>query len=176
MAIDADGSPRAYHPPVAGALNPGLDYLANAGSPDNWWGIACDDEGKPYIQGVNAPVYDASTAGFYVSTTTYERKQLAHNDPRRYLNSEKELFVVVPASFRKTVPGIVIGSLCIVRFAGKEARGISGDTGPRFGEASIAMADELGIDSNAKRGGVVSGVEYDFFPGTVVDGYELQAA
>jgi hypothetical protein len=53
LAVDADGSPHAYHPPTPTAPSgspPGLDYLANAGSPGNWWGIACGSSGDPYIQ------------------------------------------------------------------------------------------------------------------------------
>lgn len=172
MAIDADGSPYAYHP----EKGKGLDYLPNAGHPGNWYGLACDDHGHPYIQGSNAPAFDDSSRGFYVSTTTYERREFAHNDPRRYLNSETERFIVVPASFRKSVAGIVMGCKAIVRFDGKECTAIVGDIGPRFGEASIAVARALGINSNAKSGGVDHGVEYQVFPGVAVDGYELQRA
>ena len=39
MAIDADGSPRAYHPD-----NTGLDDLKHGGYPGNWWGIATSNE------------------------------------------------------------------------------------------------------------------------------------
>jgi hypothetical protein len=46
LNIDADGAPNAYSP-----NDTGIDYLANAGSPGNWWGIATDGSGKPYIQG-----------------------------------------------------------------------------------------------------------------------------
>src|SRR4051812_22059936 len=38
MQIDADGCPRAYHP-----KNIGLDWLANAGEPGNWYGLVTDD-------------------------------------------------------------------------------------------------------------------------------------
>ena len=44
LMVDADGSPHAYHPDGS---PPGLDYLANAGSPGNWWGIACNSSGDP---------------------------------------------------------------------------------------------------------------------------------
>jgi len=38
LTIDADGAYRAYHP-----KNIGLDYLANAGSPGNWWALVTDN-------------------------------------------------------------------------------------------------------------------------------------
>lgn len=47
MNIDADGSPRAYHP----VSDSGLDALANAGHKGNWWEIATNEKGEPCIQG-----------------------------------------------------------------------------------------------------------------------------
>ena len=38
MMIDADGALRAYHPDDV----PGLDRLAHAGAPGNWWGIVTE--------------------------------------------------------------------------------------------------------------------------------------
>src|ERR1700722_18184519 len=46
MSIDADGAPNAYSPD-----NAGLDDLDNAGSPGDWWALAVDANGEPYIQG-----------------------------------------------------------------------------------------------------------------------------
>jgi hypothetical protein len=46
LAIDCDGHPQAYHPDGS---PPGVDYLANAGSPGNWWGIATDSDDDPYV-------------------------------------------------------------------------------------------------------------------------------
>jgi len=46
VQVDADGAPNAYN-----ANNTGIDYLGNAGSPGNWWGIATDSKGTPYVQG-----------------------------------------------------------------------------------------------------------------------------
>jgi hypothetical protein len=42
MAIDADGALRAYHPNDRS----GLDALAHAGHPGNWWALVTDN-GKP---------------------------------------------------------------------------------------------------------------------------------
>src|SRR5580704_6936292 len=62
MDIDADGSPRAYNP----VSSKGLDALANAGHPGNWWAIATTNgkaSGEPVIQ-----VDPEPAPGFYVST------------------------------------------------------------------------------------------------------------
>src|SRR5687768_1960365 len=40
MKVDADGSPRAYHPE-----NKGIDDLKYAGYPGNWWAILVNDRG-----------------------------------------------------------------------------------------------------------------------------------
>src|SRR5579872_5891755 len=63
MAIDADGSPRAYHPD-----NTGLDDLKHGGYPGNWWGVATSNElstGEPLLQNSSDPA-----PGNYVSTTS----------------------------------------------------------------------------------------------------------
>ena len=59
MTIDADGSPRAYHPRGS---PPGLDFLANAGSPGNFFGIVTDRHGNPVVQSADDPA-----PGFFVS-------------------------------------------------------------------------------------------------------------
>src|SRR5687767_14284317 len=48
LAIDADGAPNAYHPE-----DRGIDHLANAGRPGNWWAVVTDDrssKGTPIVQ------------------------------------------------------------------------------------------------------------------------------
>lgn len=173
MAIDCDGSPHAYNP-----HDTGLDALANGGPVHDPYGYELNPRtGLAYIQGVDAPAYDESSHGFYVSATTYGRKEYPHNDPRRYLNSEIEPFIVVPGSFRRNVPGIVMGCRAVVRYKGRECEAVVGDIGPRFGEASIAVAKALGIDSNGRRGGVdAPEVTYIVWPGVAAKGYELQPA
>jgi hypothetical protein len=112
----------------------------------------------------------------YVSATTYQRKEWPANDCRRYLDSENILFGVVPGSFRKHVPGIVIGCKMIVRYNGKEAVAVAGDVGPRWGEGSIALAKALGVPANPRHGGVGSGVEWRTYPGIAAPGFNLQPA
>ena len=63
MAIDFDGAPTAYHP----QHGKGLDHLANAGHPGNWYGVVTNNgrhDGTPIIQGPTDPA-----PGYYVSPT-----------------------------------------------------------------------------------------------------------
>lgn len=155
MNIDCDGSPRAYAPPPLH----GLDFLANAGHPGNWWGIACDEHGNPYVQGSNDPA-----PGYYVSTTSLEYTQFAKSDPRRYVNAEVIPYLVLPTNYKKWGK-IELGTVCIMlnKQNGKMTSGIFADTGPKtkIGEASMACAEALGINSNPKTGGTESRiVEY----------------
>lgn len=169
MRIDADGSPRAYGP-----NNIGLEYNANGGPAHAPYGYELNHTtGKPYIQGQDAPAANLSTEGFYVSATTYENREFATNDPHRYLDSEKVRYVVVPSSFRRHVPGIVLGCKCLVTFNHQTVEAVVGDIGPDFGEASIATADALGIQSDPRHGGIGFGVEYRFYPGIAAEGFRL---
>lgn len=172
FAIDCDGSPRCYGP-----NDSGLDYTANGGPADAPYGYELNPiTGKPFIQGFDAPTYSEATRGMYVSATTYQRRDYPPNDCRRYLNSEEVLFGVVPGHFRKHVKGIVIGCKMIVRYKGVEVVAVGGDVGPRWGEGSIALANALGVPSNARHGGVGSGVEWRTYPGIAAPGFILQPA
>lgn len=172
LAVDGDGSPRCYGP-----NDTGLDYTANGGPLSAPYGYLLNPAtGKPFVQGEDAPAFSDATRGFYVSSTTYQRRQYAANDPMRYLNSETELFGVVPGGFRLHVPGVVIGCLMKIRYKGKEAICAAGDVGPKFGEGSMAVASFLGIPSSPRNGGVDSGIEIRTYPGQAAPGYELQPA
>ena len=165
--IDADGSPRAYHPQG----KPGLDYLENAGRPGNWWGIATR-RGSPVIQGKDDPA-----PGFYVSTTAYMHRGEPAWSPRAYLDSETVPFIVVPGPLRGMVDGVVLGCLAQVknRANGRKCDCVVGDIGPakHLGEISIAAAKLLGLPTNARKGGgAASGIEYTIYPGIspIIDG------
>lgn len=158
--IDADGSPRAYGPD-----NTGLDYTANAGAPGNWYGIVTDAHGKPIVQGA-----ESAYPGMYVSTTAYENEGFLAADPRRYLDSEKVPYIVIPGALRKHTPGVVLGCKAQVTntHTGICVTAIVGDVGPsaKIGEISIALADALGIPSGAKAGGIMEHcLAFDVFPG-----------
>lgn len=169
--IDGDGGFRTYCP--AGASTQGLDYLANAGGPGNWFGVVTGVDGEPVVQRDGDPF-----PGCYVSSTTYQRREFHPANPRRYLDSETELFTVVPGPVRMMVRPIVIGCLAVVSYGGRGRIAVVGDSGPasHLGEVSIALAKALGIPSSPKNGGVDSGVSYKLFPGIPCPGYELQPA
>lgn len=161
-AIDADGAYRAYHP----EKGKGLDALANAGKPGNWWGIVTDAKGKPFIQGPKDPA-----PGFYVSATAYEWKGFKEHDPKRYVDSETVPFVVVSPVIRRAAKGVVLGCKAIITntVTGQWIEAVVADIGPRqkIGELSIAGAKAVGVDGNPRRGGTDKKIiHYQLFPGT----------
>jgi len=172
LTIDADGSPRAYAPLESGL--PALDYLGNAGYPGNWWGIATDSHGTPYIQGPKdiAP-------GYYVSTTSLKIKGFNNGDPRREVNSELVPFIVVPSPLIQAVKPVVLGCKAKVTDTktGLYVACVVADVGPatHLGEASIATAKALNIPSNPKNGGCEQyRFTYQLWPGVAADGFTLQ--
>ena len=165
ITIDADGSPRAYAPD-----NKGLDYTANAGHSGNWWGIVTVG-GKPLVQ--NGASAAQPNAGYYISTTSLFRRQYVMTDVRRWIDSEKVPFIVVPGPLRKALPGIVLGCRAEVWNPHNNRRiaCVVADVGPatHLGEGSIALAKLLQIPSNPRKGGTSeSFLEYRFWPGQTV--------
>ena len=108
---------------------------------------------------------------------------LPATDPRRYVDAESVPFIVVPPLIARGVAGIVLG--CRARItdtrSGLSVECVVADIGPSFkdGEASIAAAKALGINSDARSGGEDQPCFlYELWPGTpaVVNGvtYPLQ--
>jgi hypothetical protein len=159
MTIDADGAPNAYHPD-----NSGLDDLANAGAPGRWEGLAKDGDGEPFIQGPNDPF-----PGYYVSATALSDRSKPVNDPTRYVDASKIPFVVLPGGMARQL-GSRPGDFAVVFNLrnGKSSYAIFGDVGPhdRIGEGSVALAENLGIRSDARNGGTRRGIVYLVFPGS----------
>jgi hypothetical protein len=159
MTIDADGAPNAYHPD-----NTGLDDLANAGTPGRWEGLAKDADGEPIIQGPNDPF-----PGYYVSATALADRSKPANDPTRYVDASKIPFVVLPGGMARQL-GARPGDFAVVfnQRNGKSSYAIFGDVGPydRIGEGSMALAENLGIRSDARNGGARRGILYLLFPGS----------
>lgn len=159
MKIDADGSPRAYHP-----QNKGLDHNFNAGHAGHWWGVVTNDQGKPVIQGAKDPA-----PGYYVSCTSLANRAKSKNDPDRYVNAEVVPYIVLPEKLY-TNANINLGDFAAVinRKNGKIAYAIFADVGPedKLGEGSIALANNLGIHSNPKNGGTDEDIIYIVFPGS----------
>jgi Fungal chitosanase of glycosyl hydrolase group 75 len=159
MTIDADGAPNAYHPE-----NLGLDDLSNAGTPGRWEGLAKDADGQPYIQGPDDPF-----PGYYVSATALMDRTKAVSDPARYVDASKIPFVVLPGGMARQL-GARPGDFAVVfnRRNGRSSFAIFGDVGPfdRIGEGSMALAENLGIRSDARNGGARRGILYLVFPGS----------
>ena len=156
MTIDADGAPNAYNPE-----NTGLDDLANAGFPGNWGALAVDDDGFPYIQGLDDPF-----PGYYVSTTALSDRNKRSNDPRKYVDASKIPYIVLPPEVASQT-GARLGDFAIVRNVrnGKMSKAIFADIGT-MGEGSVALADNLGLWSDAREGGTRQGIFYLVFGGS----------
>lgn len=161
MTIDADGAYRAYHPEPG----KGLDYLANAGRPGNWWALVTDNGRKNGMPVRQTPTDPAP--GYYISMTSLMDSSKRRTDPRRYVDAETIPFFVLPGNARF---GASLGDFgfAVNPHNGKFCGCIYADSGPRghIGEGSIALAKALGIPSNPKRGGVSNGIAYVVFPGS----------
>lgn len=161
MEIDADGGYHAYNPDGKS----GLDYLANAGQPGNWWALVTDNgqaSGNPVIQTDDDPA-----PGFYISTTSLEDSNCDPKDPHRYVNAEAINFIVLPGRLGL---GAKLGDFAVVLrpYTGAYDYAVYADVGPasKIGEASIALAAALGIPSNPRTGGIGHGIAYIVFPGS----------
>jgi len=156
MTIDADGAPNAYHPD-----NTGLDELANAGTPSHWDGIVSDRDGNPLIQQERDPF-----PGYYISCTSLSDKTKKFTDPTGYVDASKIPYVAVPQDVADR-GGARLGDFAVVMNLrnGKSSFAIYADIGT-VGEGSIALADALGIRSDARRGGEPGGILYLVFPGS----------
>lgn len=159
MAINADGDEMAYGPP---GTTP-LDYLANAGSPGNWWGITTDSSGQPYIQ----KSYHRAP-GYYVSSTALANPTFPESNPDRFLDSSSIPFFVLPSAFGQ---GSKLGDLGFAYNTETQDNNfmIYGDVGPKnkIGEGSINLANTLSIDANPKSGGTTKKIVcYWFVPGS----------
>jgi len=163
FAVDADGASRAYHPDDQS----GLDSLAHAGHPGNWWALVTNNEkrsGRPVLQGESDPA-----PGFYVSTTAlFDPGNPNVRDPRRYVDAEEIPYVVLPPRALKFAR---LGDFATVVNLqnGKVAAAIVADKStPRLpvGEGSIALADALDIDSDPRSGGRDRDVAYIIYRGS----------
>ena len=156
LAVDADGSPRAYHPTNDRIA---LDFKAN-GFPF----AVVHVKGEPHIQGPSDPA-----PGFFVATTSLEDKTKAVTDPRRYVDSEVIPYIVLPPTLIGSGKAR-LGDFAVVinRKKSKSSFAIFADIGPRtkLGEGSIALAKALEVKKDPKRGGAVVDLIYLVFPGS----------
>jgi len=159
MTIDADGAPNAYHP-----QNLGLDDLANAGEPGHWMSLVKDENGEPVVQGPGDPF-----PGYYVSTTALSDRSKSAADPYRYVDASKIPYIVLPRGVSRD-EGARLGDFAVVFNLrnGKSSHAIFADVGPMesMGEGSIALAENLGVRSDPRRGGTRGGILYIVFTGS----------
>lgn len=156
MTIDADGAPNAYNPG-----DTGLDELANAGSPIRWDGIVTDRYNHPMLQQETDPF-----PGYYVSCTSLADETKLLSDPARYVDATKIPYIALPEEIADR-GGARLGDLAFVLNLrnGKSSFAIYADIGT-VGEGSVALAERLGVSSNARHGGESDGILYVFFPGS----------
>jgi hypothetical protein len=154
MTIDADGAPNAYSPD-----DTGLDELANAGNPSHWDGIVTDKDGTPLLQGEGDPF-----PGYYISCTALADRTKEYADPIRYVDASKIPYVVLPDDVADNA-GARLGDFAVVMNLqnGKSSYAIFADIGT-MGEGSIALAENLGIWSDARNGGQSDAILYLVFP------------
>lgn len=178
LTIDADGCPRAYGP--EGCSPEPLDYLENAGYPGNWWGIATNSSGVPYVQ-KSGNKAKWPYPSLYISTTAYLVPGYGNDDCRHYVNSEKVAFAVIPGSVRMAVPPKFLGCAC--RVTDKKTKKVVGgvaccDVGPsnHLGEGSMWLAEQFGLSPSPKSGGSSDKHRFlwEFWPGIESEEYELQ--
>jgi len=167
MSIDADGAPQAYSP----IPEQGLDALEHAGSPEHWDGIATR-EGEPIVQGLDDPA-----PGYYVSTTALQDFSFPFYRQERYVDASQVPYIALP----ETDDGPRLGDLALVvnTRTHKVSPAIFADIASLPGEGSIALARQLGIHSDARRGGTDGGVLYFVFnnsgDGTLPDSEDMVA-
>ena len=158
MNIDADGSPRAYHP----VSDSGQDALKNAGKEGNWFGIVTDKNGKPVVQGKNDPA-----PGFYISCTSLADATKKLTDPSRYINSDSVPYIVLP-DVKSVLAEVKMGDIAYVKNLrnGRYSFAICADVGPKdeAGEGSMFLARILGINASPRNGGVNDSILYIVFP------------
>lgn len=154
MTIDADGAPNAYNPD-----DTGLDELANAGTPGHWNGIITDRDDNPMIQQESDPF-----PGYYISCTSLSDKTKKFTDPTAYVDASRIPYVVLPQVIADR-GGVRLGDFAVVMNLrnGKSSFAIYADIGT-LGEGSVALAEALGIRSDARHGGEHEGILYLFFP------------
>lgn len=157
FAVDADGAFRAYHPND----QLGLDLLSHAGHRGNWWALVTDNEkasGSPVVQLDSDPA-----PGFYVSTTAlYDRNNPNPRDPRRYVDAAAIPYVVLhpkALNYARLGDFATVVNLQNGKISGAIVADVSASNLP-VGEGSIALAQDLGIESSPRTGGKDGDVAY----------------
>jgi hypothetical protein len=163
MFVDADGSPRAYHPD-----DTGLAELKAAGKKGNWWSLATDNgkrAGSPVIQQQGDPA-----PGYYVSTTSlFDSRISKSQDARRYVDAQQIPYVSLPGPLLRAGK-MKLGDLALVINTRTNAMSgavfADGGSTQKVGEGSIKLAANLGLPADPRKAGATDGVIYVLFPGS----------
>lgn len=172
IALDADGSPFAYHPE-----NIGRDDLRFASWPsgdEDWrWILVADPEDptRPYVQ------REGPARGYFLSMTSLRSSCMSPTDPRAYVDSEAFPYIVFPQDFLEIEGVGGFGDLAMVRNRsnGRASWAIVADQGPTghpLGEISLRLAENLGgVNVNPRNGdGIAPGdIQYIVFPSSRLD-------
>jgi len=104
--------------------------------------------------------------GYYISCTSLSDKTKTFTDPTRYVDASKIPYVVLPQGIADR-GGARLGDFAVVVNLrnGKSSFAIYADIGT-LGEGSVALANALGIQSDARHGGESDGILYLVFPGS----------
>jgi len=113
---------------------------------------------------------DGGTSATCKADPDYQSETATVDSKGNPLDASNLPYVVIPGvsnGFDYKVKGLKMGSVVAVVYNNKISYGILGDVGPQgvIGEASYAMAKELGINPSPTSGGVDSGVTYVAFTG-----------
>lgn len=165
LECDTDGCPFSYSP--AHSELPALDDLRNAGSVNNWFGLATNAYGIPFIQGPKDP-----NPGYYISVTSLVDHARKVNDPLRYVDASKVPYIAIPPEIVHAQ--IYLGYIGIAMYGDKFSPFIIADIGPRkkIGEGSFALHKVLGVDPQRAKPkhllvGIDSGVKTLVFKASV---------
>jgi hypothetical protein len=114
----------------------------------------------------------------------YHQSQTAYYNGGKYLNADKDKYVVVPPQIRSMVPPVVMG--CQARVTNLHTKkvfpGVVGDIGPsdKSGECAYCLAKELNPKIGHNTGDSRLIYKYELWPGKAakVDGktYNLESA
>lgn len=104
--------------------------------------------------------------GYYISCTSLSDETKKFTDPTGYVDASKIPYVVLPEDVADR-GGARLGDFAVVKNLrnGKSSFAIYADIGT-LGEGSVALADALGIWSDARHGGASDGILYLLFPGS----------
>ena len=166
MAVDADGAPNAYHPG-----NIGLDFLANAGYPNqSWWKEVLvsdpEDSRRAYIQ------ESGEFKGYFVAKTALADRTKKETDPARYVDARHVPYLVFPGAFYKIAGTGILSDLGVAVNIQLERTTpfVVADIGPsqaKLGEISINMAERLSgniVNPRTGSGTLSSDQLYILFP------------